>query len=174
MKISSMLNDQNEYPVEKEDILPIESDTKYNLYYPEIFYKIQPYVMSVCDQMDTDGCASLTQDAFDQISDRILGDVVTTYPDLGGYANYYKESAVETMQRDYDKDYGVQRDRGYDRDYGDWDRRDRDYDRDRMGRYFPNYRFRRRGLFRDFIDLLLLNELVRRGIYNPYLPYYNY
>ena len=134
-----------------------------NICYPDIYYRVQPFVMSVCDQMYSRGMTALNQEMFDQISDNIYMDVSNTYPDLIEYANCREmEANVESMQMYFD------RDRYYDRD-----RSDRDYDRDRRGRYYP--RFRRRGLFRDFIDLLLLNELIRRGRYYPYLPYnYSY
>ena len=130
--------------------------------YPDVYYRVQPYVMSVCDQIDSDDGIILSREMLDQISDNIYNSILNDYPDLADYACCNKwESNVEGLQRDFDRD---RRDRDFDRD-----RRDRDFDRDRRGRdrrdrfFFPYYRFRRRGIFRDFIDLLLLNELLRRG-----------
>lgn len=100
--------------------------------YPEVYYKLQPFVFAMCDQMG--GYMMPTQDMVDQMSDDIYMDVTTMYPDMAEYAREYEVGAsVETSQ------------------FG------RDFDRGNRGR------FRRRGVFRDVIDILLLNELFRRG-----------
>ncbi|MEA4987195.1 MAG: hypothetical protein VB095_03985 [Anaerovorax sp.] len=114
-------------------VLPASDDSMYcSLCYPEVYYKVQPFVMSACDQMNSFSRLMPSQELFDQVSDDIYMNVCTMYPDLEQYAACYDmKSSVETTQRGRD---------GY-----------------------RNYRFRRRGLFRDFIDLLLLNELFRRG-----------
>lgn len=102
--------------------------------YPEVYYKLQPFIMSVCDQMNTYGYMMPTQDMVDQMSDNIYDDVCTMYPDMAEYAyNHEMKSSIETAQ--------------FGRDF----------------RHEGRGRFRRRGLFRDIIDILLLNELFGRG-----------
>ena len=122
-----------------------------NLCYPEVYYKVQPFVTSVCDEMDCAGEEILSQEMFDEMSGSIYNKVRYMHPELVEYASCHHDmrSSVESLQRDFD-----------------WDRRDRDRDRDRdrnRDRDFPRFRFRRRGIFRDFIELLLLNELFGRG-----------
>ncbi|MEL7656864.1 MAG: hypothetical protein AAGU75_13265 [Bacillota bacterium] len=125
-------------PYEQIGVMPaVEGSMICNLCYPEVYYKIQPFVMTTCDQIDTHNRAMISQEMFDQMSDGIYTNVCMMYPDLAEYANCQDMSSyVETE-------------------------RFRDFDRGR--RFFPRRRFRRRGLFRDFIELLLLNELFRRG-----------
>lgn len=120
-------------------VMPSMEDNNVGCYlcYPEVYYKVQPFVMAVCDQMDSYNRAMISQEMFDQMSDDIYTNVFMMYPDLAEYANCHEmTSSVEAE-------------------------RFRDFDRGR--RFFPRRRFRRRGLFRDFIELLLLNELFRRG-----------
>lgn len=116
-------------------VLPkMEDNMSCNLCYPEVYYKVQPFVMSACDQMNSFGRLMPNQEMLDQVSDDIYTNVCMMYPDLEEYTSCYNmKSSVESTQRDRD--------------------------------YYRNYGFRRRGLFRDFIDLLLLNELLRRGVY---------
>ena len=104
--------------------------------YPEIYYKIQPQVMMMCDRLDAFG-TDLTMETMYQASDSIYDDTVKLYPDVVEYAGANMPDpampdAVETMSQF--------RRPGFDRRRG----------------------FRRRGPVRDFIDLLLLNELRRR------------
>lgn len=103
--------------------------------YPEVFYKVQPYIMMVCDEMDANDSAMPTQETIDNISDSIYDDVCRMYPDIAEYA------------------------RGFDNL-----KMDPPIERGEFGREpeMFNRRFRRRGLFRDFIDFLLLQELFRR------------
>ena len=124
-----------------------------NICYPEIYYRVQPFVMSVCDQMDYGNKKILSQEMLYDLSDTIYENVCAMHPDLVEYANCREMmSSVESTRRDMDSDPF---------------RGDRDRDRDRDGRrdrgFFPFRRFRRGGLFPDFIDVLLLNELLRRG-----------
>ncbi len=98
------------------------------LCYPELYYKVQPFVLSACDQMDSYGRVMPDQQSFDQIGDDICSNVLTMYPDLSEYVTCSKmNSSVRPTQRN------------------------------------RNNNFRRRGVFQDFVDLLLLNELLRRG-----------
>lgn len=109
---------------------------KYRVTYPEIYYKCQPFVMMACDQMDTYTSEMPTQEMIEQMSDNIYDDVCRMYPDLDAYAKCaVQQTNAVPAQTFYDQDR----------------------DRDMFGR-----RYRRRGAFRDFIDFLLLSELLRR------------
>jgi hypothetical protein len=92
--------------------------------------------MMMCDQMDNFGAAMPTQDMVEQMTDNIYDDVCRMYPDIAEYARSNERmdtpEAVETA---------------------------------RFGFGFPgafNFRFRRRGLLRDLIDILLISEFARR------------
>lgn len=101
--------------------------------FPEVFYKIQPYIMMVCDEMDVAGSEMPTQEMMDRISDNIFDDVCRMYPDIADYARSCDNS-------------------------------DPPMERMESGREPEMFRrrFRRRGLSRDFVDFLLLQELLRR------------
>ena len=102
-----------------------------HLVYPEVYYRLHPYIMSVCDQMDTYGYMMPNQEIFDVMTDTIYDDVCRMYPDMEQYANSLETSgSVDSAQYRRDPYYGR--------------------------------RFRRRGLFRDLIDILLLTELFGR------------
>ncbi|MBN7773185.1 hypothetical protein [Clostridium aminobutyricum] len=118
----------------------IQANVNGNLTYPEVYYRVQPFVMCICDQMDSYGMIS--QDMLEQATETIYNNVWLMHPDLMEYADPYNamKSDVETQQRN------------------------NDYYRDRGRNFSPGYGgFRRRGLFQDFIYLLLLNEVFRRG-----------
>ncbi len=108
----------------------------FQMVYPEIYYKLQPYIMMVCDQVDPYGFMMPTQDMIERITDNIYDDMCKMYPDLAEYAHSKDDRGnadpvVETARF------------GRDPDQFSW-------------------RFRRRGLFRDLIDILLFSELFRR------------
>lgn len=97
--------------------------------YPEIYYKIQPFILSACDAMlfGSGGNVAPTWNQVDAMSEEIYADISAMHPDLLEYAGVgMTASYVETAQ-------------------------------------FGGGRFRRRGVFRDVLDILLLNELFRRG-----------
>ncbi len=95
----------------------------YEMVYPEIYYRVQPFVMGVCDQMKAYGGVMPSSEVIGNIADNIYTDVMTMYPDL---AEYVGGDAVPTITP------------------------------------FYRPRFRRRGFFRDFVEILLLNEIFRR------------
>lgn len=125
-------SDMQPTPMPKTGVSPT---MPYQTVYPEIYYKLQPYIMMVCDQVDTFGTAMPTQDMIEHVTDSIYDDVCKMYPDLAEYAqsNADKLAAqpvVETARFGPGPGFG--------------------------------WRFRRRGMFRDLIDILLLSELFRR------------
>lgn len=140
---ASMMKPANQvpsYPTEAMPILPGMLESQ--MVYPEVFYKLQPYIVLVCDQMDTYGTMMPTQEMVEQMTDSIYDDVCRMYPDLAEYAKSH-ENAESNNPHNPD---GFRRDpRFFDRDF----------------RFFRRP-FRRRGLFRDLIDILLLSELFRR------------
>lgn len=107
----------------------------YQMAFPEIYYKIQPYIMMVCDQLDSISSAMPTQEMLDNISDSIYDDICTRDPNLANY--------LRAQEANADPDPAIQTAR-----FGD---------PPRFG-----WRFRRRGLPRDLIEILLLSELFRR------------
>jgi hypothetical protein len=111
--------------------------------FPEIYYKLQPHIMMVCDQMDAFGNGMPTQEMVEQTTDNIYDDVVRMYPDVAEYANKTDNGTMPEARPAIIADYGF----GYGPGYG----------------YRPGYgRFRRRGVLRDVIDILLLQEFMRR------------
>ncbi|MGI6732594.1 MAG: hypothetical protein ACOX4J_04500 [Anaerovoracaceae bacterium] len=110
----------------------------YELVYPEIYYKVQPFIMGVCDQMEAFGGMMPSLEVIERIADNIYTDVLTMYPDLAEYAG---GGSAETLaaERNDEPDHAKP-----------------------ATVPFLRRRFRRRGLFRDFIQILLLNEIFRR------------
>lgn len=104
--------------------------------YPEVYYKLQPYISMVCDQMMALGDKMPSQEMLDQISDNIYEDIMKRDPSFAEYIRREEENAnsnlaIQTVRMGFDP-------MGY------------------------GFRFRRRGLFRDLIDTLLLAELFGR------------
>jgi hypothetical protein len=99
--------------------------------YPEIYYKLMPYIMMVCDQVEKHyGDSEPNLEMTDKITDDIYNDITDMYPDLMEYAHEYDK------RLDTDKsDILTVSPRIY-----------------RRG-------FRRRGLMRDMIDILFLSEM---------------
>jgi hypothetical protein len=100
--------------------------------FPEIFYKIQPYIMMVCDQLDAFGSTMPSQEMLDNIVDSIYDDICKRDPNLAEYLrNQEANPAMQSAKPDADPP-----------PYG--------------------WRFRRRGIPRDLIEILLLSELFGR------------
>lgn len=114
--------------------------------YPEIYYKLQPYLFLVHDSFASIG-RNPTQDELDQISDTIYDDICSRDPDLKMYLEKYES---QDPPADDPPPRGGFR-----------------------GGFRPGFGFgfRRRGLGRDFIDALLLAQLFRRPYPYPYYPY---
>lgn len=132
-----MVNSNSNYEVsdqsaKKQDLPPMMA---YQMVFPEIFYKLQPYVLMVCDRLDSFGSTMPSQDMIDNICDGIYDDVCKRDPELAKY--------LQSQVKD-DPDPVIQAAR-----FGD-------------DPPFFGWRFRRRGLPRDLIEILLLSELFRR------------
>lgn len=109
--------------------------------YPEIYYKLQPYIMLVSDSLASLG-KNPTQDELDMISDSIYDDICRRDPDLKAYLEKYETNDPPANDPPLSGFRGGSR---------------------------PGFGFRRRGLGRDFIDALLLASLFGRRI--PFLPF---
>ncbi len=105
--------------------------------YPEIYYRLQPYIIMVCDQLDRYyGDKEPNQETIDQITENIYQDIIDIYPDLLEYARAYENNNnTGTMKV---SEVITRSPRIY-----------------RRG-------FRRRGLLRDLVDILFFSEFNRR------------
>ncbi len=110
-----------------------EQTRAYRRMYPDVYYKVQPYVMMVCDEMDDyDDYEMPSQEMIWQMSDRIYDDVCKMYPEYAEY-DRYSEMSYEAATA-YNLASNIEQQQYY----------------------------RRRGVFGDLISILLLTELFGR------------
>lgn len=140
-------NQPNMMPIEENEKSLIEETKKHRAMYPEIHYKLQPFISVTCDTIESSGVMP-TQQEMDDIADGIFDDFCKIHPEMADYMEVNVNDPPAAVPTQY---------------YGD-------------GFRPGGYRgFRRRGIGRDFILSLLLSELVgRRFPYYPYYPYYQY
>lgn len=111
-----------------------EDNMNYQCLYPDVYYKVQPFVMMACDELDADNYGMPTRDMVRQLSDQIYGDVGRVHPDLAEREHYsYSGMAYEAAAA-----YGI------------------------PGSQVEAQQFFRGGFFNDLIDIMLLNEFFRR------------
>ncbi len=67
--------------IQHEDWPAMRGASANRVAYPEIYYRLQPHIMMVCDQMEPYD-AMPTQDMVEQMADGIYEDVCRMYPDL--------------------------------------------------------------------------------------------
>lgn len=117
--------------------------------YPEIYYKLQPYLSMVRDSVASMG-RNPTQEELDQISDSIYDDICKKDPDLKNYLSKYEPKDPPADDPPFRGGF--------------------------RGGFRPGFGFgfRRRGLGRDFIDALLLAQLFGRPYPYPYPYPYGY
>lgn len=102
-KIPSDLIKQGPYSqAELNDLL------QYRLTYPEIYYKCQPFVMMICDQMDTYSSEMPNQEMVEQMTDKAITDIYQMYPDIADYTNY-SEQTVNYRNDDNTRDWNYGR-----------------------------------------------------------------
>lgn len=109
-----------------------EENMNYQCVYPDVYYKIQPFVMMACDELDANNTGMPTYDMVREIADQIHDDVCRVHPDLAEQ-NHYQEMSIEAAAA-YDM----------------------------SGSLMKSQRWRGGGFFRDLIDIILLNEIFRR------------
>ncbi len=109
-----------------------EENMNYRNIYPDVYYKVQPFVMMACDEMDACNCGMPTYDMVRQISDQIHDDVCRAHPDLSDQGQY-REMSLEAAAA-YDM----------------------------PGNFVESQQWRGGGFFRDLVDIIFLNEIFRR------------
>lgn len=57
----------------------------YRAVYPEVCYKLKPYISMACDMMDSYGIGVPTQQQVDDMVDGIYDDFCRMYPDMAAY-----------------------------------------------------------------------------------------
>ena len=124
-----------------------EETRKYRAMYPEIHYRLEPFISTTCDKIESSGVMP-SQQELDDITDDIYDDFCAMYPDMADYmgANDRKDSMPEAVPAQV-------------------------IIGGRPGRYNP---YRRRNLGRDLISSLLLSRIFGRRPYNPYYRPYPY
>ncbi len=105
----------------------------YHGVYPEVYYKVMPFVMMACDELDVNGYEMLSPEMIMETADRICDDVLRMYPDLAQQVQY------DGMTYEAASAY------------------------DMLGSNVESQQFyRRRNIFRDLVTIILLNELFGR------------
>jgi hypothetical protein len=142
---SSMPEMMQTYP--QAAVKPVmENAMTYRAIYPEVYYKLKPYISMTCDLIFSYGMMP-TQQQLEEMSDGIYNDFCTMYPDMADYMS--KSGEKDDPPGDPPPFRG-----GF---------RGGEEFREGFRPGFGFGRFRRRGLGRDFIDALLLSELFGRG-----------
>ena len=121
----------------------MENVMTYRAIYPEVYYKLKPYITMTCDLIFSYGAVMPTQQQLEEMSDGIYDDFCKMHPDMADYMG--KASEKDDPPGDPPAFRGAFR-----------------------GGFRPGFGFggfRRRGLGRDFVDALLLSELLGRGGY---------
>lgn len=109
-----------------------EEFKNYQCVYPDVYYKVQPFAMMACDELDSCNCGMPTCDEVMGICDQIYEDVCRVHPDLAD-RDLYHEMSFEAAAA-----YNMQ------------------------DGFVEAQQRRRGGFFRDLINIILLNELFRR------------
>ncbi len=149
---TSYVPDEKEYMMNPANIKSLPEITKtQRALYPEVLYKLEPFIASTCDAIRSAGIMP-NQQEIDDITDEILDDFLKMHPEMERYMN------ARDNENDMPEAVPAQVFPGG--------------FRPGPGRF---RRFRRRGLGRDLITFLLLQQLFgRRYPYLPYYPYYSY
>lgn len=156
---NDMMSEQdtmNQMPDIQANNTPWMGSAGFRMTYPEVYYKVEPYIMMVCDQMEDYGYTMPTQAMSEQMTDYIYDNVIRMYPELAEYAggtdmnsDNSQSTAVFNSGDMYERAYRMNgRGNGGFDGFGDG--------------------FRRRGMLRDLIDILFLSELFGRRRNNFY------
>lgn len=107
----------------------------YQAIYPEIYYKLKPFIEIARDLIFASGMDMPTQNQMEEMADGIYDDFCKMHPDMENYMGKM-ENQPNTRSDPPDPPY--------------------------YGGFRPSMGFRRRGLGRDFIQAMLLGELLGR------------
>lgn len=134
-------NQNNMMPAESNVKSIIEETKKHRAMYPEIHYKLEPFISLTCDAIESSGVMP-TEEEMDEITDGVFEDFCRVHPDMANYmkANENDDDMPEAVPTQI---FGG----GF-----------------RPGGFRPGgfRHFRRRGLGRDLIRALLLSQLFGR------------
>jgi hypothetical protein len=131
-------NQSNLMPSENKLRSIMDETKEHRAMYPELFYKLEPFISSTCDAIEMSGVMP-TQQEMDNITDDILEEFCNTYPDMANYLRANENDNSNEMPEAIPTQF-----------FGGGFRPDR------------FRRFRRRGLARDIIRALLLTRLFGR------------
>lgn len=122
----------------------VEETKKHRAMFPEIHYKLRPFITVTCDALEASGMMP-NQDELDNITDNIYEEFIKMHPDMENYMN--AGGSTDPMQEAVPTFDG-------------------------FGRGFGFGRSRRRGIGRDLISALLLAELFGRRRFGrfPFFP----
>lgn len=109
-----------------------EQSMMYQRIYPDVYYKVQPFVMMACDQMDADDYGMPSPELIRHTSDQIYMDVCGVHPDLAEREHYHE------MSKEAASAYHMEE------------------------RAVASQQFGSGGFFEDLITIMLLNEVFRR------------
>lgn len=112
-----------------------EEKMYYQCVYPDVYYKVLPFAMMACDELDACNCGMPDHDMVRDISDHIYMDVCRIHPDLAE-DHHYQEMSYEAAAA-----YNV------------------------PGSIVEAQQWGGGGFFRDLVTIIFLNELFdrRRG-----------
>jgi hypothetical protein len=158
----------------------------YPMIYPDIYYKLQPYIINAADRMEMYGGMPAEQ-MIDRMVDEIREEVMKIHPEIGEYAREYTENMpgrmenmpgrMENMPGRMENMFGREEENapaqtfpGRYQDYMGTEMHDGEDGMLGRGSPFhpdpPRFEssaiFPRRGLFNDLIRILLLSEFHRR------------
>ncbi len=123
-------------PIDKGGLFAVSANSPTGLTparFPDIYYLVQPVVQNILYMMDDPYMTSPSQLALDQMVDRAYEELLAAYPDMAELEESVADSEESVIETQF-----------------------------RFGRPFFRRPFRRRGVFRDLLTILLLEELFRR------------
>lgn len=109
--------------------------------YPDIYYKLQPHIMMMCDQMDAYDMLP-TKENMENAADQLHEKVLKQHPEIAEYA---KDNEIKLQNDMPEARQAIFSDYGYYPGYDEY-----------------RYGHRRRSPLRDILDILLLSEFYRR------------
>ncbi len=146
-------------PCPQAAVSPVmENAMTYRAVYPEILYKLMPYISMTCDLIFSYGMMP-TQQQLEEMSAGIHRDFCSMYPDMADYMGAPELNGDTSVNPTTFREVF-----GGDDEYREGFTGGEGFGEDFREVFRPNFgRFRRMGLGRDLIFSLLLSELLGRG-----------